>query len=128
MNQQRLVTGQLFKITNLLTKPLYLSAAPARRLANPLTQDLQRPVFQLIGIRTADIPLASAVIEKGAFALDPRGKFYTKENIGEQLAIRNFMDEMRSSGITTSGPKPFGQSDRKSFANQLDKFLAKHNK
>jgi len=77
---------------------------------------------------TADIPLAAAVIEKEAFALNPRGKFYTKENIGEQLAVRNFMDEMRVSGITISGPKSFSQRDRKSFANQLDKFLAKQNK
>ena len=75
---------------------------------------------------TADIPLAAEVIEKGGHALDPRGEFYTKGNIGERLAMRNFMDELRSSGVDTGGPSLFGQSDRQAFANQLDRFLTKH--
>ena len=75
---------------------------------------------------TADIPLAAEVIEKGGHALDPRGEFYTKDNIGERLAVRNFMDELRSGGVDTGGPSSFSQSDRKAFANQLDRFLAKH--
>lgn len=74
---------------------------------------------------TADIPLASAVIERGAFALNPRGQFYTTENIQGHLARRNFMDELRSSGIQTGGPSPLNQSDRQAFSNQLDRFLAK---
>jgi uncharacterized protein YaiI (UPF0178 family) len=75
---------------------------------------------------TADIPLAAEVIEKGGHALDPRGEFYTKGNIGERLAVRNFMDELRSGGVDTGGPSSFSQSDRQAFANQLDRFLAKH--
>ena len=75
---------------------------------------------------TADIPLAAEVIEKGGHALDPRGEFYTKDNIGERLAVRNFMDELRSGGVDTGGPSSFSQSDRQAFANQLDRFLAKH--
>jgi uncharacterized protein YaiI (UPF0178 family) len=75
---------------------------------------------------TADIPLAAEVVEKGGHALDPRGEFYTIGNIGERLAMRNFMDELRSSGVDTGGPSSFGQSDRQAFANQLDRFLAKH--
>jgi uncharacterized protein YaiI (UPF0178 family) len=70
--------------------------------------------------------LAAEVIEKGGHALDPRGEFYTKSNIGERLAVRNFMDELRSGGVDTGGPSSFSQSDRKAFANQLDRFLAKH--
>lgn len=75
---------------------------------------------------TADIPLASQVIERGGFALNPRGEFYTPENIRERLAMRNFMEELRSAGTATSGPSTFSQSDRQAFANQLDRFLAKH--
>ena len=73
---------------------------------------------------TADIPLAAAVIDKQAHALNPRGEFYSKENIRELLDMRNFMDGLRSSGVQTGGPAPFGQSERQSFANQLDRFLA----
>jgi uncharacterized protein len=75
---------------------------------------------------TADIPLAAEIIEKGGHALDPRGEFYTKGNIGERLAVRNFMDELRSGGVDTGGPSSFNRSDRQAFANQLDRFLAKH--
>ena len=75
---------------------------------------------------TADIPLASQVIERGAHALNPRGEFYSVENIRERLAMRNFLDEMRSAGLATSGPAAFSHSDRQAFANQLDRFLAKH--
>ncbi|MCP3675892.1 MAG: YaiI/YqxD family protein, partial [Gammaproteobacteria bacterium] len=47
---------------------------------------------------TSDIPLADEVIEKGGFALSPRGELFTKENIKPRLNIRDFMDTMRSSG------------------------------
>ena len=72
---------------------------------------------------TADIPLAALVVAKGGHALDPRGDLYTPENIPERLAVRNLMDELRSSGMNTGGPPSFSQSDRKSFANQLDRLL-----
>lgn len=75
---------------------------------------------------TSDIPLAAEVIEKGAFALSPRGELFTKDNIRERLNIRDFMDTMRSSGIQTGGPAPLNQTDRRAFANQLDRFLAQH--
>ena len=74
---------------------------------------------------TADIPLAAEVIEKGGHALNPRGTFYTRDNIKERLTMRDFMDELRGSGIMTGGPKALNQSDRKAFANQLDRFLTK---
>ena len=74
---------------------------------------------------TADIPLASAVLEKGGHALNPRGELYTPANIQERLTMRNFMDSLRSSGIDTGGPAAFNQSDRQTFANQLDRFLAR---
>ena len=75
---------------------------------------------------TADIPLASEVIGKGGHALNPRGEFYSKENIEERLTMRNFMDEMRYAGVNTGGPAPLNQKDKQAFANQLDRFLARH--
>ena len=74
---------------------------------------------------TADIPLASLVIQRGAHALNPRGEMYTTANIQERLTMRNFMEDLRSSGIQTGGPNAFSQADRQAFANQLDRFLAK---
>jgi len=74
---------------------------------------------------TADIPLAALVIEKGGHALNPRGEFYTTENIRERLVMRNFMDELRKTGVNTGGPAVLSLSDRQAFANQLDRFLTK---
>jgi uncharacterized protein YaiI (UPF0178 family) len=73
---------------------------------------------------TADIPLASLVVAKNAYALGPRGELYDRNNIGELLDMRNFMDGLRSSGMVTGGPGAFSHADRQAFANQLDRFLA----
>ncbi len=75
---------------------------------------------------TADIPLAADVVEKGATALNPRGEKYTKENIKQRLTMRNFMEEMRSTGQASGGPPPLNQQDRQAFANALDRYLAAH--
>jgi uncharacterized protein len=75
---------------------------------------------------TADIPLAAATIDKGAHALNPRGELYTKDNIRERLSMRNFMDELRGSGVATGGPPVLGPRDRQAFANSLDRVLRKH--
>lgn len=77
---------------------------------------------------TADIPLAASVIDKSGHALNPRGEFYTPENIQAALTMRNFMAELRGSGIETGGPTAFSNSDRQAFANQLDRFLGRMKK
>lgn len=74
---------------------------------------------------TADIPLAADVIKKGGYALNPRGELYTKDNIQERLTLRNFLGELRNTGVITGGPSPLSHSDRQAFANQLDRFLNK---
>lgn len=74
---------------------------------------------------TADIPLAARVVEKGALALDPRGRLYDAENIKQILGMRDFMDSLRGSGIDTGGSSGFGQRERNLFANQLDRILAR---
>jgi uncharacterized protein YaiI (UPF0178 family) len=75
---------------------------------------------------TSDIPLAAEVIDKGAFALSPRGEWYSKENIRGRLNMRDFMDTLRSSGVDTGGPPALNQADRQAFANHLDSFLTRH--
>ena len=75
---------------------------------------------------TADIPLAAEVVEKGAYALNPRGELYSADNIRARLNMRDFMDTLRASGIDTGGPPALSQGDRKSFANHLDKILTRH--
>lgn len=75
---------------------------------------------------TSDIPLAAEVIEKGGYALSPRGELYTTENIKARLNMRDFMDTLRSSGINTGGPPTLNQGDRQLFANHLDRLLARH--
>lgn len=77
---------------------------------------------------TGDIPLAASVLEKGGFALNPRGDFYTVDNIAQQLTMRKFMDELRGSGVDTGGPAPYGQADRQQFANALDRHVARYAK
>lgn len=74
---------------------------------------------------TADIPLAAEVMEKGAEALNPRGEFYSPETIRQKLTMRDFMDEMRGSGVMSGGPPPLSQADRREFANALDRFLSR---
>ena len=74
---------------------------------------------------TADIPLAAEAIKHGAHALDPRGDLYSEDNVGERLAMRNLMQELRSTGDIIGGPPAFGSSDRQRFANQLDRFLTR---
>ena len=74
---------------------------------------------------TADIPLAAAVVEKGGYALNPRGEMYTRDNIRERLTMRNFMGELRNTGVMTGGPAALSLGDRQAFANQLDRFLTR---
>jgi len=81
---------------------------------------------------TADIPLADEVITKGGAALNPRGMLYTKENIKDRLSRRDMMEELRSAGPEVAGvrggPPPLDKKDVQSFANALDRYLARHHK
>jgi len=74
---------------------------------------------------TADIPLAADVVAKGARALNPRGELYTEGNIGERLAVRNMLDDLRAGGQITGGPPNFNGKDKQAFANQFDRWLTK---
>jgi len=78
---------------------------------------------------TADIPLADEVIEKGGNALSPRGELFTKENIKPRLQVRDMMEAVRNSGVEMSGGQSaFSQKDKQTFANALDRFVAKYHR
>lgn len=74
---------------------------------------------------TADIPLAAQVIARGAEVIDPRGDLLDAHNIQDRLAMRNFMDELRTNGAISGGPAAYSAADRQAFANQLDRWLAR---
>jgi uncharacterized protein YaiI (UPF0178 family) len=74
---------------------------------------------------TADIPLASEVVKSGSTAINPKGELYTAESIGERLAVRNLMAEIRSSGEIVGGSRPYSDQDKKAFAAAFDRTLTK---
>ena len=74
---------------------------------------------------TADIPLASILVEKRIAVIDPRGEEYSTENIGERLAVRDFMDGLRGSGVESGGSRPYGPRDKQNFAGALDRILTR---
>ncbi len=88
-----------------------------------------RKIVELVDAKdlviTSDIPLASDVVGKGAKALNPRGELYTDVNMGDRLATRNLVDEMRSQGQRMRGPSGFTAKHKQSFANELDKWIAR---
>ena len=69
---------------------------------------------------TADIPLAARGVKAGADVIGPTGRAFTEASIGDTLATRNLMDDLRSAGMITGGPKPFTARDRSAFLSALD--------
>ena len=72
---------------------------------------------------TSDLPLAAEVIEKSGHVLSHRGEWYSAANIGPLLNMRDFMDNLRASGVQTGGPDSLSQRDRQQFAAALEKWL-----
>ncbi|GIX29683.1 MAG: UPF0178 protein [Porticoccaceae bacterium] len=73
---------------------------------------------------TADLPLAAQVLEAGGLVLTPRGERLDADNIGPRLAVRDFLETLRGSGIHGGGPTAFRPTDAKAFADALDRLLA----
>ncbi len=69
---------------------------------------------------TSDIPLANHCLKKGARVLSPAGKLFTEDNIGQTVAMRDLLSELRSAGALTGGPAPLTQRDRSLFLQQFD--------
>jgi uncharacterized protein len=74
---------------------------------------------------TADIPLASVLVEKGVRVIDPRGDEYTRDNISERLGVRDFLDSLRGAGVETGGARPYGAREKQAFAATLDRVLTR---
>jgi hypothetical protein len=72
---------------------------------------------------SADIPLASRCLQKGAVVLDQRGGLFTEENIGSALASREISSHLRDLGTLTGGPRPFSDRDRSRFLHRLDEVI-----
>lgn len=120
--QVTLVANQLIKVPGsrfirALQVPAGADAADAEIVARLGAGDI---------VVTGDIPLAAQVLDKGGLPLNPRGDWYTRDTIAQQLTMRSFMEELRGSGVDTGGPAAFSQADRQRFANALDRHLARH--
>lgn len=72
---------------------------------------------------TADIPLAARCLERGAYVLGPTGRPFTESNIGDAMATRTLLSEMRGAGLDSGGPAPFDPRDRSRFLQALDQAI-----
>ena len=72
---------------------------------------------------TADIPLASRCVAAGASVLDPRGRVFTEDSVGDALATRNLLSQLREVGAVTGGPAPHAKRDRSLFLQKLDEAI-----
>lgn len=119
--QVTLVANQLLRVP----PSRFIRAQQVPSGADVADQEIVRLLAPGDLVITGDIPLASDVLAKGGYALNPRGEFFTNDNIAQMLTMRAFMEELRSGGVDTGGPPPFSQADRQQFANQLDRHLVK---
>ncbi|MCE1234965.1 MAG: YaiI/YqxD family protein [Hyphomicrobiales bacterium] len=70
---------------------------------------------------TADVPLADRCVKTGARVVAPSGRVFDAGSIGMALATRDLMEDLRSAGMSTSGPAPFGPKQRQAFLQALDR-------
>jgi hypothetical protein len=70
-----------------------------------------------------DIPLAARCLEKGAWVLSPKGRRFTEDNIGDALAAREILSQLRDGGVVTGGPAPFGRKHRSRFLEQIEETI-----
>ncbi len=74
-------------------------------------------------IITADIPLANRCLKEGARVMSPTGKSFTEDNIGQAVATRDLVSELRDAGEVMGGPPPLTKRDRSRFLQQLDNVI-----
>lgn len=127
----RVATRAEVLVTLVANQPLFAPPSPfLRSLQVPRGFDVaDQAIVERVAagdlVITADIPLAAEVIAKGARVLTPRGEPYGPDTIQAALTLRNFMDTLRSSGVETGGPAAFSLNDRRAFAQQLERFVAR---
>jgi len=103
----------------------YISFVQVDQGADVADQYIAQNVEKSDLVITADIPLAAIIVEKEVTAINPRGEVYTEDNITERLSVRNFMQELRDSGVKTGGPAPLGPKDKEKFTNSFNKTMTK---
>ena len=127
----RVATRAEVIVTLVANQPLFVPPSPfLRQLQVPRGFDVaDQAIVERVAagdlVITADIPLAAEVIGKGGRVLTPRGEPYGPDTIAAALTLRNFMDTLRSSGVETGGPAAFSLNDRRAFAQQLERFVAR---
>ena len=127
----RAATRRKVHVTLVANQPLhvpkseYIDSVVVRAGLNVADRHIAEQVEPGDLVVTADIPLAANVVAQGAQALNPRGELYTDSNIGERLAVRNMLDDLRGGGQITGGPPNFNDKDKQAFANQFDRWLTK---
>lgn len=122
------------KIDLLVVANQYIRTPPYANIRNIVVEDgfndADDKIVELLAkgdlVITADIPLADRVIKKGGYVLSPKGEVLDENNIGQRLAVRDLLDELRSCGMETGGPSAFSQRDRSNFVNALERFLTKN--
>ncbi|RKZ16529.1 YaiI/YqxD family protein [bacterium] len=72
---------------------------------------------------TGDIPLAARCLDEGALVLGHKGRPFTKENVGDSLATRQLLKQLRDQDVMMGGPPPFAKKDRSLFLQQLDQMV-----
>ncbi|STX51461.1 Uncharacterized BCR, YaiI/YqxD family COG1671 [Legionella busanensis] len=77
---------------------------------------------------TSDIILADQVIEKQAYALNPRGTLYSVNNIKQILSMRNLNESLRDNGLISGGADKLSPKEIQNFSNHLDRFIASMSK
>jgi len=132
------VKDEVFRVaTRCSLKVLVVSNSPLRLPRNPLVEAVVVAKGQFDGADdwivaqitdrdiavTADIPLAARCLEKGARALDPKGRIYSPDSIGDALASRELMAHLRAMGEMGGGPPPFTARDRSTFLQRLDDLI-----
>ena len=132
------VKEEIFRVaTRYGLKVLLVSNSPLRIPRNPLFQSVVVAKGQFDGADdwiveqitatdiavTGDIPLAARCLEKGARALDAKGRVYSPESIGDALASRELMTHLRAMGEMGGGPPPFSPRDRSTFLQRLDDLI-----
>jgi uncharacterized protein YaiI (UPF0178 family) len=130
------VKGEVYRVASRYAMHVKVVAnAPLRVPADPLVELIVWPGFGGVDdwiteqagpgdiVVTADIPLAARCLIKEAIVLSPKGIPFTDNDIGDALAMRGLMEELRQGGIVTGGPDPLTPKDRSRFLSRLDEAI-----
>ena len=121
-----------FSVVVVANKTMYVPSSPLIRFdrvgGGPDAADDHIVTQALAGdlAITSDIPLAARLVDKRVIVLGPRGEVYTEDNVRERLSIRNFMAEIRETGVLTQGSSAWSPRDKQRFADALDRTLRAH--